>query len=357
MVINGEPFRIIADELIDYSHRFGAKYCNPTPLVSPFWGSTFTPSSTEVYARDIASGIDSNIVTTIQPCIRFIDFGSIGNDYHSLFFNMWSCFFKDALDDLEGNVEKIICAIEKVIGINRNEWRAIYHLSNSKEQNVNQEFIKLFGEELLDRIGLNKSHCHPVYGSLTYLHQSNGMQAKSTHLTGTPAEQVEGPRIELFAELPNGDFVEIATVILFSGTINLPDKSSINIAPSLAVAAGIERLALLRFKKNTLFDIGIYNSVFSLIQKELSTNIIPLIRRELMRLSSLIVAEIAIQMLAPDIPERSNFGPNKEKRRIKKEIVRLSSEMGISSEVIDDIGNKCFAFMEEGGGHVRIKER
>ena len=349
MVISGEPFGLIADELIKLSCARGGKYKEPTPLVSDFWSSTFTPSSTEVYARGIAENKNDVILTTIQPCIRFVDFGHAGDAVYSLFFNMWSCFFNNAETNLEENIETIFNALEEVIGVQRTSWFATYHPIDSNNRNKNIEFLRKFDNNLLIKSGLKPANCYPVNGTATYLHQTQSKDSDnpSNHLAGTPAEQVDGPRIEIFAGLPNDEFLEFATLVLFDGNINLPGVGAIKVPPSLAVAAGIERLALLRFKKNTICDFGIFRTVLSLLTERLSQDALyAIFKKELSTLTSLIIADTAIKILSPDMPNRSNFGPNKERRRIKKEIIRLSSELGISSEVIDNIGNKCFTSME-----------
>ena len=315
-VISGKSTKLIAEELLSLSFKAGAKYSTPTPLISPFWGTTFTPSSTEVYARDLASS-NSNIITTIQPCIRFVDFGHIGDDTHLLFFHMWSCFFPNVIEKFYSYTESIFEILESVIAVKRNAWHATYYPFKLNETNVNHDFTKIFDEKLLLKSGLNKNNCYAICGTSTYLHKSqknNFPQNNSTHLTGTPAEQIEGPRIEFFVKTSNGDFVEIATIVLFSGSINLPGIGPIVVPPSLAIAAGIERLAPVRFKKSNIYEIDIFNSIHSEILKSLpACDIAFIFKKDIQRLISLILAESAIKLFAPQILDKSNFGPNKEK--------------------------------------------
>jgi alanyl-tRNA synthetase len=353
MIISGEPFRIIADELIKLSCARGARYSNPTPLVSPFWNSTFTPSSTEVYARNLSSHKEE-IITTIQPCLRFVDFGHIGDDMHSLFFYMWSCFFPNVDNKFNDYVETIFQILESVTKTNRNSWYATYHPLTSNEAEVRHDFIKVLGEKLLIERGLDGSKCYPIHGTSTYLHKSQNTNVsrlnttQEPNLNGTPAENIEGPRIELFAKTLDGDLVELATLVLFSGTIILPEIGPVDVPPSLAVAAGIERLLLLLTNKSAIYNIGILNSLYPELLKALPlADAGILFERELRRLVSFVVAESAINLLASDIPDRSNFGPNKEKRRIHREIIRLSSELGISVETIDNIKKQYLDSMIE----------
>lgn len=329
-VISGEPVASIAEELIALSKRFDAEVREPTPLVSPFWGSTLTPSTTEVYARELSSKSASNTITTLQPCIRFVDFGGLGDDFHSLFFYMWSCFFKDALSDLDNHMDNIFKALEAASLTKRENWFATYHPANTSKY-ADPNSTESFGLQLLKRAGLK--NCFPVAGGATYLRSADTSQepGRANHLKGTPAEQVSGPRIELFVEIKKGIFLEIATLVLFSGALNLPSGEVVEVTQALAVATGVERLSIVRFKKNSLYELGEYERISHQISQSVGEASV-LFKREIQSLTALLIAAKAIGEFAPNMPTQSNFGPNKEKRRISREIQRLNLDIGISEE-------------------------
>lgn len=342
-VISGEPFSSTAEKLIALSREFGAEVRDPTPLVSPFWNTTFTPSSTEVYARELATDSRSKIITTLQPCIRFVDFGGLGDDFHSLFFYMWSCFFKEAISGIDDHMEVLFRTIETASSTKRGNWFATYHPVNG-EKYVDTHLTKSFGLQLLNKIGVPEKNCLAVAGTSTYLRPAETTREpsrRSNHLSGTPAEQVAGPRIELFVELENGLFLEIATLVLFSGTLKLPSGETVDVPLSLAVAVGIERLSVAYAGENSFFDLGIFKAIHDKIVEAFPSKVTSrLFNREVKALTALLIASLAIENLAPNIPNRSNFGPNKERRRIERETRRLGADMGISRELLDHLQEK-----------------
>lgn len=227
-------------------------------------------------------------------------------------------------------MDNIFKALEAASLTKRENWFATYHPANTSEY-ADPNLTESFGLQLLKRAGLK--NCFPVAGGATYLRSANASQepGHANHLKGTPAEQVSGPRIELFIEIKKGVFLEIATLVLFSGTLKLPSGEAVEVTPALAVATGLERLSIVRFKKNSLYELGEYGRLLDQISQSIGTASL-LFKREIQSLTALLIAAKAIDELAPNMPTQSNFGPNKEKRRINREITRLETDIGITYE-------------------------
>ncbi|MFN8577990.1 MAG: hypothetical protein U0354_14155 [Candidatus Sericytochromatia bacterium] len=332
-IITGKEFEHISDLLIEKSNEVNLNYIKPTPLNSSFWHSTLTPSSTEVFIRNIFLDERKKDIYTIQPCIRFIDLGNIGDSTHSLFFNMWTCFFENVLDRLEDSMEKVFLVLENITNMNRDNWYFIYHDSYSNKSNQDIELLEKFNINILNKLNINSENIIPTIGSISYLYSStlNNVYSKGEN-SNKIKEEINGPRIEIFIRKNNGDFLEIATLVLFQGFVNIEDNKNIIIPPSLAVAVGIERITLINKGNSNLYEIGNYNVLSSKIINHLNNKYLTdILESDINRLSSLVIAYKAIESLAPEILDKSNYGPNKEKRKIKSEILRLQSYLGIEN--------------------------
>jgi tRNA synthetases class II (A) len=237
-----EPlYAILLESLSLFVEQRGYEPLEPTPIVSPFWNSTFTPSSSEVFFRHLQSSHNiKNSIYTCQPCIRITDLPLVNDGWHLSLFHMFSSFkFEDiTVEDeisafLEFLLEYLECSKDKLI----------FTVSYNQIDDVD------FGRDLLIRLGISERQILIRHGSSNY---QNGKVVTDLGLTASTT----GPRIEFFFQSPTGDLFEIGTFLYLKAKLEEVEYGKL-----FGFVLGVERTVGVKLQNLNLQYLPIRNTI------------------------------------------------------------------------------------------------
>jgi len=231
-------FEDTARQLVYAALAEGFEWVDPTPLVDPFWHTTFTPSSSEIIFRLIercaANGTPlPDKAVTLQPCIRALDLAPWSDGRHLLHFHMVTYFWFEPVD----LVGPLRWSLDAMRAAKAPVDTGLYSYFQPPSPVVPEpRHAGRFGASLLDQLGVGKDRQIPARGSSNY-HLNDHRDE-----TGAGYE-AWGPRIELFADQSrlNAAPLEFATLVLEGcRTPKVPDHEYL----ITAAAIGVERLTM-----------------------------------------------------------------------------------------------------------------
>lgn len=320
------------DELVGLLNNLAGqleyKTVAPTPLVSDFWSSTFTPSSSEILFRHLySSNPQDKRVYTIQPCIRITDLPYIGDGWHKLFFHMAS-FMCLSIEEYDGILRSILLSIAGFAQKPLSKFGFTYSTTPIINTDTPKRTFNL-GREFLLNCGASADKILECPGSSNY-------QEALLKTANRLKISMVGPKIEMF-DIVNGDeYREMATF-----QIALAKIDSEPAKPVFGIAVGLERLAAIRDGLAAQWDI----SERAKLAATLATELLPssLANSQMGKKSVLQCLEVleAIIKVREEVPPGANF-PN---RGIKNHYLRMIRELGRSltgigipiSNLLDDM--------------------
>lgn len=207
--------------------RRGYEIVEPTPIVAPFWNSTFTPSSSEVIFRHLDRSGSIQPATTLQPCIRINDLPRLIDGWHFLLFHMIS-FIRFDLQYYEDEINALLLAMSSMLDCEISDF--FYTVATSPTLEGITEKPTLGGDLLLE-LGIHESNIIYCSGAANY---QNSTLRTADH--GIIA--MTGPKIEVYVRSSDGVLREVATFEIATARIGTSIQRSI-----FAFVIGLERLA------------------------------------------------------------------------------------------------------------------
>jgi alanyl-tRNA synthetase len=230
------------DSLTQTARQNGHIYVSPTPIISSFWNTTFTPSSTEVVFRGLESQpqTDSKIYT-VQPCVRINDLPYLTDGYHSLLFHMFSLFLLK-VENYEDTLAMLLQALIQATNLSMLDF---YFTVSTNPHLPNISYKDGLGATLLQRIGVSEKNIIFNSGSDNY-------QNHPPHKTGDrKTVSMAGPKIEIYVRFPYDDsFYEVATCLLGTAW----QEQSV-LGNAFAFAIGLERVSTIAQGKTNINDL------------------------------------------------------------------------------------------------------
>jgi alanyl-tRNA synthetase len=227
-LIHEPTYDLVLNELLNSSQQYGHKFIQPTPLISPFWNTTFTPSSSEVIFRELENEPPTNSkIYTIQPCIRINDLPHLTNGYHCLFFHMFTSFVLQ-VENFEDTLNTALHSLAKVTRLSLPNF---YITVSTNPHLPNSSLEEGLGDSLLQKIGIPERNIIFNSGSDNY-------QNRPPHKTADhKIMSMTGPKIEIYVQPSHEESLyEVATCILATAQ---QDKSILGNV--FAIAVGLER--------------------------------------------------------------------------------------------------------------------
>jgi hypothetical protein len=289
----------------------------PTPIVSPFWSTTFTPSSSEVFFRQIqANKIHNNPIYVIQPCIRITDLSLAQDGWHLPLFHMLSCFNFE-VNSLADEFLYFLGTLSSFFEVNSTE--DIFFTVSPTQEKEN------FGMMFLEKIGISKSNIITCNGAANYQNLSL--------ITNDFRASTLGPRIEMFVKSSNGDFFEFGTFLALRARI---DENSW--VPLFGFVVGVERLSGIKTKSFDIYKLPKYESWITHVSKMLDTSMAntslgyKAVAETISLFDSLCVVSESMHIRDSEITasrRTRNRGLNNHHRRIFNTLNSLLKELGI----------------------------
>jgi alanyl-tRNA synthetase len=331
-LIHEPAYDIVLDELLNSAQQHGYEFTQPTPLISPFWNTTFTPSSSEVLFRGLESKqLTDSKIYTLQPCIRINDLPHLTNGYHCLFFHMISLFvlqvenFEDALNT----------ALNSLIKVTKLSLSNFYFTVSTNPHLPNSLLREGLGTSLLQKIGISEENIIFNSGSDNY-------QNRPPHKTGDrKIMSMTGPKIEIYVQPSNEQpLYEVATCILATAQ---QDQSILGNA--FAFAVGLERASATVEGKTSINKMQLHATLI----KQLSSSLLhPSMARTLMGKKVLAKVLLIVDTLAVISPivlvGKHNPDLMTHYRRVVRELARTLKASGITLDSLfkalsDNLGN------------------
>lgn len=224
----------------------------PTPIVSSFWSTTFTPSSSEVFFRQIQANKTSEApIYVVQPCIRITDLPLAQDGWHLPLFHMLSCF-NFQVESLANEFLYFLNTLRDIVGVDFIE-KIFFTVSPNQEK---ENFGMLFLEEL----GISKSRIITCNGTANY-------QNLSLLTTDGVTASTLGPRIEMFIKSPTGDFFEFGTFLTLKARTDKNDWHSL-----FGFVVGVERISGIKNNSFNIYKLTEYEYWITNISKMLDNS-------------------------------------------------------------------------------------
>lgn len=227
----------------------------PTPIVSTFWNTTFTPSSSEVFFRYFGDNNLKKSIHTFQPCIRMPDVLLSSDGWHLPLFHMLS-FFKFDVDSIIIEIQELLLIIASIIGCDLS--KLFFSVPIQSYIKDNNDYINLGSDLLLD-IGIPEKNIIYCQGSANY---QNGLVVTSENIKAS----TKGPRIEIYVKQPDGNLREIATCLSVFACLEPGIKHKI-----FGFAIGIERLSGARANQFNLNYLPFRKNLITTLSQNLLT--------------------------------------------------------------------------------------
>jgi alanyl-tRNA synthetase len=319
------------DSLIQVATGNGHIYADPTPIISPFWNTTFTPSSTEVVFRGLADDpLPDTKIYTVQPCIRINDLPYLTDGWHCLLFHMVSSFLLK-VENFEDTLDASLQGILQATNLSLSDF---YFTVSTNPHLPNTLQGEGLGVSLLQKIGISEKHIILNSGSDNY-------QNHPPHNTGDRrVVSMAGPKIEIYVRSSHDKFLyEVATCLL--GTA-WQDRSILGNA--FAFAVGLERVSAIAEGKTNINDMQRYAALieslsFSLLHPSMANTFIG---RDAIAQILLIIDALAA--ITPHVLiGQHNRGVMNHYRRVVRELARTLKSLGITL-------SNLYKFLSENSG-------
>jgi alanyl-tRNA synthetase len=316
-LIHEPAYHKILDRLITIAEQNDYIFVTPTPIISPFWKTTFTPSSSEVIFRHLGNElVPSSRVYTVQPCIRINDLPHLNDGWHCLLFHMVSFFLLD-ITKFEEAVAVILKTIMSVTNLDLTDF---YFTVPTNPYCPNALYEEALGFDLLQKIGITREQIIWCAGADNY-QDSSIVTAEGQKMSMT------GPKIEIFAMPPYQDkLYEVATCVLETAC-----RGETTLGNVFACAIGLERLATLSEGKNNITELTHHQDLRNTICSSLLHP--SMARSSLGKNASsqiiLMVDALACISLAQKGNGKYDRGITNHYRRVVKKLSRLMKATGI----------------------------
>lgn len=217
-------------DLLNTCERIAAMYRfperTPTGVLSDFWHTTFTPSSSESIFRHFSDERgDNERFCSCQPCIRITDLDQLESRWHLLLFHMFTfiVMVPDAFDEV---FRELLAVFQSLLPGKEFTFRFLTSLTPSLPDNS----YSLSVEKLVSW-GIPKERVYTISGTVAY------QNAQRTTADGSIVRMI-GPKVEVFLEAPNDAWYEIGTFEVATAQFaNLPARTV------GAFVIGLERFA------------------------------------------------------------------------------------------------------------------
>lgn len=311
----------VLDVLLDTAKNNGFKFAEPTPLISPFWKTTFTPSSSEAIFRHLDKSTNSsNKLYTVQPCIRVNDLPHLNDGWHSLLFHMVSFFLLD-VNGIEDVVALILKAMTKATNLKLSDFYFTVPTNQYCPNSLSRESL---GSDLLHKIGVSSDQMIWCAGSDNY--QDNSLVTEEGQTVS-----MTGPKVEVFVKPPHQEkLYEVATCVL--ETAELGANSFGNV---FACAIGLERISAISEKSYSIAQMQRHSEMINimcdaLLHPSMSKSSIG---RESLHQALLMVDALIYIDLYRECNLKYNHGINNHYNRIFKQLGRSLKSLGISADI------------------------
>jgi alanyl-tRNA synthetase len=319
-------------ELIDKAKKGatekGFSFREPSPLLSIFWRTNFTPSSFEIAVKEIKDNPTQKEeirIFSIQPCVRVSDITPRFDGIHLASFNMFTFFILNC-KDIESEVSWFLNFLNQ-LGSPLSKAYFSYYLHKYDEL-VPEPKFKNFGLDLLKTLNIQEERCIACPGldnyQITYNYDCDNEQQILT----------EGPRIEIF--IYNKRLIEFATLVYSkSSWLDKSGKRINESGPLLAMVFGIERL----YQAIKLFDSFSEVDYFIEIRNKIiyKTGLSSLYSENIDDLINLFMGLIAISAKTPNSFKPGGKGANDELRKLVRMTINMLNHVGIYEDIILDV--------------------
>lgn len=238
-----------ASQCVEKSRQHGYKMVDATDLVSEFWRTTFTPSSSETIFRSIWSGEPLVPISSCLPCIRITDLPLIDDGWHLLHFHMHTFVRFEPVGFLD-HFRDLLDWLATLLGTSKNSF---YYIA-STIKNGPQSFVGLnLSCRELEQWGISADHILPCSGLAAY-------QDAALQTARNGCVRMIGPKVEVLYPAGNGRLLEIATFEI-ADTYS-PGKPPV---PVSAFVIGIERVAALIEGTDDIRRLPVHNTIITSI--------------------------------------------------------------------------------------------
>jgi alanyl-tRNA synthetase len=308
----------ILDYLIATAEQHNYSFAQPTPIISPFWKTTFTPSSSEVIFRHLGNEpVPSSRVYTLQPCVRINDLPHLNDGWHCLLFHMVSFF----LLDVTGFEEAVAVILKAIIAATNLSPENFYFTVPTNPYCPNVLSEKTLGSDLLQKIGITDKQIIWCSGADNY--QNNSLvTAEGQKISMT------GPKIEIFVMPPHQDkLYEVATCVLETAY-----QGKTALGNVFACAIGLERLAALSEEKISIVEMKHHRDLTDIICSSLlhSSMARSSVGKNAIAQLMLMIDALAYIALNKKSDGKYDRGITNHYRRVVRELSRLLKATGIS---------------------------
>lgn len=308
----------ILETCIEIANRRGYTSAVPTPIISAFWNTTFTPSSSEIIFRHIKEEkFPSTALFSCQPCIRVTDLPRLYDGWHLLFFHMIS-FIKFGISSLEDEVIALLEMVSAIVNCKPSDL--FYTVSTTPFLPDMEKSIEL-GANLLLRSGIPVDH-------IIYCNGSANFQDTTLKTSEKIKVSMVGPKIEVYINYPNNSLREICTFEIAIARMGLKIQKNL-----FAFVIGLERLGGATDQKLLLNTMPVHKQII----QNLCKNVLhPSMASTSIGYESIAQAVAIADALAfissqmSGIGDLRNRGLQNHYRRMAKELLRIVSDIGIS---------------------------
>lgn len=325
-LIHEPTYDSILDTLIDVSQKNLCSFISPTPLISPFWETTFTPSSSEVIFRSLLDTKPNAIKKfyTIQPCIRINDLPNLVDGWHSLLFHMASFFFLD----IDGFECFLSCVLNSMIEASNLKLSDFYFTISPNSYCPNSLPSENLGSDLLKRLNVKEEQIIWCSGTDNY-QDSYRISEKRQRVS------MIGPKVEIYVMLPNGSkLYEIATCEIANCSLEFIREGEKIQRNVFAFALGLERFTSVM---NGQTSISLMSQHRQLINEVCNSCLHQSMANSSLgkdAISQVLFIIDALVAISPEMASNKphNRGITNHYRRMIRELSRTLKGMGISLE-------------------------
>ena len=308
-------------------------YRSPSPLLSEFWRTNFTPSSFEVAVNELKKrnfSINGPIkIFSIQPCVRVSDISYWFDGIHLLYFHMFT-FFVINPTEIQNEIEWFLSLLDK-LGISIEKTYFSYY-SHKHDDLIPKPLFENFGLDLLKSLNISSKKCLPITGFANYQITYNiDPENKNEILT-------EGPRIELFTCINNKPIEYGTLVYTCSSWLDKEGNCVKKSPPMLAMVFGIERVY------QTIKGVDSFEELEEIkeIKNEIinKANLSDFFSKEVVNLINIMIGLIGIAQNSPEDFNPGGKGSNYELKKLVRLSMRIINELGIKKEILFEIFEK-----------------
>lgn len=321
-LIQEPTYERVLDVLLDTAQYNGFKFAEPTPLISPFWKTTFTPSSSEAIFRHLDKSGTSGKFYTVQPCIRINDLPHLSDGWHCLLFHMVSFFLLDTTK-IEEALAVILKTIVSATNLNLSDFYFTVPTNQYCPTTLSHESL---GADILEKIGVSSEQMIWCAGSDNY--QDNSLvTAEGQKISMT------GPKVEIFVKPPNQEkLYEVATCEVATCVSKTVKHGGSSFGNVFACAIGLERLTTISNGKTSIFALQGHQDISNLLCTSLlhPSMTKTLLGSDVLNQVILILEALVHIAMYKEIGLKYNRGIINHQSRLVKYFCRLLKSIGIS---------------------------